>query len=344
MIKMKRMNHIFRSLSLLPVLAAALTVSCSKVSTEETNAAIKRQFDAWRAIYYPDAVEENGIYVIEETPGTGLEWSKNLPVTFVTYTIRSLNGTVTDNADEQWAKQLGTWDQTYYYGPQILLTGEGTSYAGIDALMEGMKEGGSRTAIIPSWMFTKERYATADEYLKHEIDASATSGIYTVTFMGQTENLAQYEFNNLRRYSEENWGVTDTLSTAAVFFKSFTEFDGEPAAMPNDTSVYVNYIGRRIYDGQVFDTNIADTAKVYNIYDPTRTYAPTKITWAEKAEDMATKNGYIDGYIHGLREMHAGEKASFAFGYNLGYKGSGKGSRIPPYAALRFDLELVPEP
>ena len=56
------------------------------------------------------------------------------------------------------------------------------------------------------------------------------------------------------------------------------------------------------------------------------------------------KNGYIDGYIHGLREMHAGEKASFAFGYNLGYKGSGKGSRIPPYAALRFDVELVPEP
>ena len=234
MIKMKRMNHIFRSLSLLPVLAAALTVSCSKVSTEETNAAIKRQFDAWRAIYYPDAVEENGIYVIEETPGTGLEWSKNLPVTFVTYTIRSLNGTVTDNSDEQWAKQLGTWDQTYYYGPQILLTGEGTSYAGIDALMEAMKEGGSRTAIIPSWMFTKERYATADEYLKHEIDASATSGIYTITFMGQTENLAKYEFDNLRRYSIENWDVADTLSTAAVFFKSHTVFPGEPKTVDPD--------------------------------------------------------------------------------------------------------------
>ena len=344
MIKMKRMNHIFRSLAVLPVLAAALAVSCNKVSTEETNASVKRQFEAWRSIHYPDAVEKDGIYIIDETPGTGLEWRDNLPVTFITYTVRSLNGTVTDNTDETWAKQLGTWDQTYYYGPQVLLTGEGTSYAGIDALMDGMKQGGSRTAIIPSWMFTRERYATADEYLKHEIDASATSGIYTITFMGQTENLAQYEFNNLQRYSVENWGVADTLSTAAVFFKSFTTFDKEPAEMPNDTTVYINYIGRRISDGQVFDTNIADTAKVYNIYDPTRKYAPTSVKWSEKADDMATNNKLIDGYIHGLRAMHAGEKASFAFGYNLGYKSSGKGNRIPPYAALRFDVELVPEP
>ena len=84
--------------------------------------------------------------------------------------------------------------------------------------------------------------------------------------------------------------------------------------------------------------------KVYNIYDPTRKYAPTSVKWAEKAEDMVNNNKLIDGYIHGLRQMHAGEKASFAFGYNLGYKSTGKGDRIPPYAALRFDVELVPEP
>ena len=46
----------------------------------------------------------------------------------------------------------------------------------------------------------------------------------------------------------------------------------------------------------------------------------------------------------GLHEMHAGEKASFCFGYNLGYGSSGSGSMIPGYAALQFDIELVPEP
>ena len=42
--------------------------------------------------------------------------------------------------------------------------------------------------------------------------------------------------------------------------------------------------------------------------------------------------------------MHAGEKASFVFGYDLGYGSSGSGNMIPAYAALRFDIEMVPEP
>ena len=94
------MNHIFRSLSLLPVLAAVLAVSCNKTSGEGANVAAKRQFDAWRAIHYPDAVEKDGIYIIDDQPGTGLEWRESLPVTFATYTIRSLNGTVSSNTDE----------------------------------------------------------------------------------------------------------------------------------------------------------------------------------------------------------------------------------------------------
>ena len=345
MIKMKRMNHILRSLSLLPVLAAALAVSCNKTDTEETNATLKRQFDAWRAIHYPDAVEKDGIYIIEETAGTGVEWSENLPVTFLTYTVRNLDGTVSVNTDEQWAKQLGTWNETYYYGQQVYLNGEGVSYAGIDALLDGMKVGGTRTAIVPAWMCTTERYDKAEEYLKHEFESNATSAIYSVTFLGQTPNLAKYEYDNLMRYSIQNWRVTDTLSTAAVFFKSFTQFDGEPVEMPIDTTVYIDYIGRRVSDGQVFDTTIADTAKFYNIYNPSRTYAPVSVKWAEKATDITMSGSKVkDGFAYGLHNMHAGEKASFAFGYNLGYGSSGSGNLIPAYAALRFDVELVPEP
>lgn len=341
---MKRMKHIFRSLLLLPVFAAVLAVSCSKSSVTDSNAALKRQFDAWRTIHYPDAVEKDGIYIIEEKQGDGVEWDKNLPVTFLTYTVRALDGTVTDNTDEEWAKQLGSWNQTYYYGPQVYLTGKDVSYAGIDALLSGMKVGGSRTAIVPTWMCTTERYDKVEEYLEHEVDNSIASAIYTVTLLGQTVNLAKYEYDNLQRYSIRNWQVSDTLSTAAVFFKSFTKFDSEPEEMPSDTTVYVNYIGRRVSDGQVFDTNIADTAKFYHIYDPTRTYKPTSYKWAETVDDMVKNDKIISGFGHGLHHMHAGEKASFAFGYNLGYQSSAKGNLIPRYAALRFDVELVPEP
>ena len=342
MIKMKRMNHILRSL-LLPVAAAVLAASCTKNASEGANVALQRQFDAWRAIHYPDAIEKDGIYIIEDIPGTGLLWNKDLGVTFMTYTIRSLDGTVSYNADEQWAKQLGTWDQTYYYGPQVVLTGEGMSYAGLDALLDGMKKGGTRTAIIPSWMMTRERYDSVAKYLETETDV--TSMIYTITFLDQTENLTDYEFKQMKDYSSRLWGVTDTLSTAAVFFKSHSNFGYTPAEMPTDTTVYIDYIGRRIIDGQVFDTTIADTAKFYHIYNPSKKYAPVEITWAEKAEDVKLSgSSTVGGFAYGLKAMHAGEKASFVFGYDLGYGSSGSGDMIPPYAALRFDVEMVPEP
>ena len=61
---MKRMNHILPRLALLPVVAALVAVSCNKNAGEGPNAAIQRQFDAWRAIHYPAAVEKDGIYII----------------------------------------------------------------------------------------------------------------------------------------------------------------------------------------------------------------------------------------------------------------------------------------
>ena len=340
---MKRMNHILPKLALIPIVAVLVAASCTKKSGEGSNVAIKRQFDAWRAIHYPDAVEKNGIYVIEDKPGTGLEWRESLPVTFMTYTLRTLDGTVSSNTDEQWSKQLGEWDQTYYYGPQVVLTGEGSSYAGLDAILEGMRQGGTRTAIVPSWMMTRERHANLDKYLETETEVAAM--IYTVTFVDQTESLKDYEFQQMRQYAASNWGVTDTLSTGPVFFKSFTHFPEEPLDMPNDTTVYINYTGRRMIDNQVFDTTIADTAKFYHIFDPSRDYTPVPIAWGEESSDIKMDgNSVVSGFGLGLDAMHANEKASFLFGYNLGYGSSGSGNLIPAYAALRFDIEMVPEP
>ena len=195
------MNHILPRLILLPVAAALVAVSCNKNVGEGANVALKRQFDAWRAIHYPAAQEKDGIYIIEDIPGTGREWDDDLPVTFLTYTMRDLDGTVTYNTDEQWAKQMGTWTRTGYYGPQITLTGEEASYAGLDVLLDGMRQGGTRTAIIPSWMLTYKRYDSTEKYL--EVSTDAVSTIYTVTFLDQTANLKDYEFRNLKDYAAE---------------------------------------------------------------------------------------------------------------------------------------------
>ena len=323
----------------------AAVLSCSKNPSEGPNAALERYFNAWMDINYPGATGMNGVYVVEDQPGTGAVWSKDLPVTFISYTVRNLSGTVTANSDEAWAKQLGSWNQTYYYGQQVAMTGEGASYAGVDAILQGMRAGGTRTAVVPAWMMTYERYDDVGEYLQHTAETNAA--IYTIRFLGQTDDLPKYEYNRLRDYSIGTWGVSDTLSTSAVFFKSFTDFDGEPGEMPSDTTVYINYTGRRISDGQVFDTTVADTAKLYNIYNPSKTYAPVSVTWGTEADKIKLSgNEPIKGFAYGLYAMHPGEKASFAFCYTLGYGANGGSDKnmVPPYAALRFDIELVPEP
>lgn len=345
MIKTMRMKSILTN-TCLAVLAACALWGCAKSAEEGVNESARRYFDAWRAINYPNAVEKDGVYIVEDRPGSGNAWDSSLPVSFVTYTVRTLSGSVSANTDAAWARQLGTWDRTHYYGEQVIQTGEELSYAGVDALLKGMRVGGTRTAIIPSWMMTNDRYDTTEEYLNHETDNSAA--IYTITLLGQTDDIVKYEYDRILRYSRQTWGVSDTLSTGPVFFKSHTVFEGEPREIPHDTTVYINYIGRRIADGQVFDTTIADTAKFYHIYSSSKTYEPVPVVMKEDLSDISMNGStsLITGFKLGLKAMHVGESASFAFGFNLGYGSSGGTDThmVPPYSALRFDIEQVPKP
>lgn len=323
-------------------LGAALSTACSKSSEESPNAAAQRYFDAWLAIHYPDAVEKDGIYIIEDIPGTGKPWDRDAQISLANFTVRSLDGSVSTTNEESWAKRLGTWDQTYYYGPQVLLTGGNNSYAGVEMMLDGMRCGGTRTAIIPTWMMTQTRYEKLSDYLS--VDTGNASSIYTIRLTDQTDDLADYQFEQMLEYATRTWGVSDTLSTAAVFFKSHTEFEGEPAEMPSDTTVYIDYVGRRM-DGQVFDTSIADTAKFYHIYNDSRDYSPVSITYA--ADPVDIKMGSVTpvkGFQYGLAAMHPDEDASFLFGYALGYESKAEGSRIPAYSALRFDIYMVDKP
>ena len=68
---------------------------------------------------------------------------------------------------------------------------------------------------------------------------------------------------------------------------------------------------------------------------------------AEKPADIKMDgSSVVSGFGYGLYAMHPGESASFVFGYDLGYGSSGgkDTNLVPPYAALRFDVQMVPEP
>ena len=132
-------------------------------------------------------------------------------------------------------------------------------------------------------------------------------------------------------------------------------------------SADVWYVGR-LLDGYVFDTNIADTAKKYGLYQSDKTYEALSVTYESKYEDMATGAGsinvaggssnsgssdaegeggnYVPGFAKALKCMKYGDHAITFFGSGWGYGSTGTmsgGSGVPAYSMLYFDI-YVEEP
>jgi hypothetical protein len=188
---------------------------------------------------------------------------------------------------------------------------------------------------------TYDRYDTEDQYLKNE---SGTDCIYTIHVYGMTSDIYKWQIDSLERYTALYMDNVD--STSYGYYYQQLKAPTDTTTLPSDTTVYINYIGR-LLNGQVFDTNIADTAKLYNIYNSSATYKPTKITWGDNYSNLtmgSNENSMITGFAKALYGMKSMEKGRCAFYSYLGYDYSGSGSRIPAFAMLRFDVQLVADP
>lgn len=326
--------------------------SCAKEDSASVNEDTQRYFDAWMSVNHPDLkATGNGFYILDDQVGTGDPWDKDSSnFAFVSYTQYALDGTISSTSDEKVAQQLGTYNKSYYYGPVVWTIAENAIYEGIQEAVEGMRVGGTRTVIIPSWLLTYDRYSNASDYLKHSSDVS--SGIFTIHLYDQANDIYKWQADSLDRYSKKYLGGIDStyISTDSTFkFGFYYKTLREPVStetMPTDTTVYINYIGR-LLNGQVFDTNIADTAKYYNIYSSSTTYKPKSITWGSTYSSLTmgdSESSLITGFSCALYKMRPMEKAVTVFYSALGYSYSGSGSMIPAYAPLRFDIELVANP
>ncbi len=104
-----------------------------------------------------------------------------------------------------------------------------------------------------------------------------------------------------------------------------------------DVEVQINYAGF-LETGKLFDSNLVDIAKKYNNYDARRDqagqYIPIKIKYNEEARLIA-------GFREGVLNMSYGEKAVLFIPSDLAYGAKGAGRRIPPNAAIVFEIELV---
>ncbi len=343
-------TSIFKTLSL----AAAVCLmagSCAQEQTISTGEKAQEYLQLFIEKYYPYVTpNEYGLFVLEDTPGSGSTWTDEYKYIYARTTVRSLAGTVSSTTEEQLSQQLGTYAVGNYYGPMYQELGEGVSYAGLDDLLKGMRVGGTRKAIIPSWLLTTSRYNTQKEYL--DACTSESHLEYTLTLEGLSSNIEDTEKDSLARYVLRHYGenvhtttFSDDIDYGAFYFVSdSSEFIGTPK-FPSDTTVKLNYTGR-LLNGQVFDTTLERVAKDAGIYNASKTYGPVEISYASKYSEiqMESSSSLITGFKGGLFLMHwLGQKADVLFTSDLGYSTSSSGQTIPPYSPLLFELEVVKE-
>lgn len=335
---------------LVPLAALALIAGCAKQQTLSSGQKAKEYLELYMSRAYPDVVPDKwGIYVLEDIPGTGYEWNKEFAYTKLSSTIRSIDGTIVSSTEEDIAKQLdeNSYKSYNYYGPKYQNTSSGNGYAGLEYMLEGMKVGGTKTAVIPSWLITSSRYNTKEEYIK--ASTSNTHLVYTITFAGQCGDIALQEKANLRQFVNENFGPDQKscsykkdMTEGTFYFVSDTTSFKEEDKRADDATLYLKYVGRRL-DGVAFDTNDQETALMEGLFVKERSYEKSKVVFSSTYSSitMDGTSSLVEGFLGGLYKMHwSGQKAIVLFVSNLGYGSTGSGNIIPSYSPLIFELEL----
>jgi len=322
----------------------AVICSCTKKTSSSTGKSQSEYVDAFVQVYYPNATETTwGGYVLEEKEGDGLAVSDSTYV-LVSYTQTYLDGTITKTTSEKLSKQLGTYKKTNYYGPVWWTRGDGTSFtylsAGVEEAIRGMKVGGYKKFIVPSWLSTTSRYNTKDEYLANS--TSTTNYIYELTVEEVVNNITKWEKDSLARYIAANYPEAALDSLGGFYFLT-TKRSTDTTELSSSTTVYADYICRRL-DNIAVDASIADTAKCYGFYDSDETYSAQLVNIDDDDYTSTTisssSSSVIDGFAYAFTKLHFGEGASVFFTSTWGYGSSGNGDEIPAYCPLRFDISV----
>jgi FKBP-type peptidyl-prolyl cis-trans isomerase FklB len=218
--------------------------------------------------------------------------------------------------------------------------------AGLAEALIGMKEGGRKKVIIPSWLMSHMSYETEEEYLASS--SSSASTIYDITVRTYTDSIQLHEINLIEDYIKKNPQIFNSKmvnDTTGFYYQPLSE-NISTEKFEKDTTIYINYTGR-LLNGLVFDTTIEKVAKDNGIYSSSRTYGPTEVNWGEKYDDItlgSSKSTVIPGFALTLWHMHPMEKGMGVFYSPLGYSFNGSGSSIPGYAPLIFEIEIVAKP
>lgn len=333
--------------TIIAVLAAAVAIaSCSKSAETEKNKINSDVFDSWLYLNgyenLPRLVDGMRIYIMDETVGTGeaVGTADDHPYVRVEYNLCDLNGNVTTTTYKEVAQRLGNYtDDATYYGPAIWSRADNGLYAGIEYMLEHMKVGGTLKCAVPGWYQSSDRYSTDAEYMAN---TEGTDYIYELHVTDVFDDVTKWELDSLQSFVKNRYPQAEELDTAGVYYSRLRGPVSEQDTTVVGSSYKINYIGR-LLNGQVFDTNIKDTAIFYGL-TVSNSGEPTTFTNASEASDVtlgSNSSSVITGFALGLMNMKIGEKGLVMFVSDFGYGTSGSGSTIPGYSPLMFELEII---
>lgn len=332
--------------TILPLTAMMLLHSCARPAETGLNDAAVLYFESWISQNYPTATKTPlGSYIISEETGSGTPMSI-FPYFRINYSSYTLDGELSGTTVESVARQNNIYSKTTFYGPMFGYRGENydAMSSGLEEILSMMNGGGRCKVAIPGWLSTSDRYDTPEEYIKN---CSGTDLIYDLELVEPIFDIESWEKDSLTRFVRNNWPGARQDSLDGFWYQRLDS--GSDKSITKDSTVYINYIGRRL-DGAVFDTNIADTAKVWGLYSDSKEYAPAKIKWYSSDQDYKSitmgsdESSIIEGFAFALSRMHRMEKGICFFWSGLGYSASGSGSSIPAYCPLSFEIEMTTEP
>jgi len=167
-------------------------------------------------------------------------------------------------------------------------------------------------------------------FKKGELTDSALYSQLDTYFKGELEGLQKAEAGKITKYVGDN--KLEPKKTASGLQYVITE-EGKGNKPALGDTVVVNYTGK-LTNGTVFDSSIKEVAEKAKLgIDPMRTFEPLRFSLGNQP--------VIQGWTEGLQLLPKGTKATFIIPSSLAYGDRPAGQKIPPYAPLIFDVELV---
>ncbi len=316
------------------LLAAALTVSCAIEPPEDENYSKDRVMKSWMNQYYPgiSVYGDTGAYLLDMERGDGVSIPDSGYVR-VHYTKWTLDGTITSTNVEQLVAQLGEYSPSSWYGGNTWRLDQGYLPVGLEKALKTMRAGGRVKMAIPS-------SASGHDYTMYDpfnTNPETSNQVIEVSIDTVIADIYDYQETAMREWFRKNYRVADTTAEH-LYFKKLEEHTEASDTVSEGASVSVRYVGR-LMDGQVFDTNIEDTAKFYRIWDESGNYnALTVSYYKQNTEQYNQNNSVVAGFGKAVLQMNYNEKAVTLFSSQLGYGASGSNPAIPEYSPLVFWL------